>query len=167
MNKIKIPRINQPRHERKVLSEFLNCLYADNPVEYKLKSRKPDEPDALVRLPDKEEYYELARILDHRWFNLRTKAIMNPGAQVNVNAYKFDFPEKHIVESKLEKKYTSDAKDIHLLLYYDKGFFYGGCPPDGLVQLCDDTIKPLLENGSLFKRLYLFDRRSKKILWQN
>lgn len=169
MDVSKILEIVKPEQEREVLSEFLNCLYADNPVKYELESRKPHEPDVLVKLPEKEEYYELARILDYKLIKLRLKALEVAPKQVRVNASKFGLPERDIVKSKLKKSYITNSKDLHLLLYYDKGILNGGYPSVKLSQLYiyNDKISPLLEDGSIFKNIYIFDRRSQKILWSS
>jgi len=165
MNIFKIFKMGKPEHERKVTTEFLSCLYSGNPVKYELISNKEPEPDILVKLPEKEEYYELTRILDKNWFNLRIEALMSRLKLVKVDASKFGLPERDIVVAKLEKTYNTNNKDLNLLLYYDLGILNGGYPPIDIKLLCNDIISPLLEDGSIFKKVYLFDRHTQEILW--
>lgn len=140
MNIFKIFRMGKPKHERKVITEFLSCLYSENPVKYELISNKEAEPDILVKLPEKEEYYELTRVLYKNWFNLRIEALMNRGKLVKVDTSKFGLPERDIVVAKLEKTYNTYNKDLNLLLYYDLGILNGGYPPIDIKMLCNDLI---------------------------
>ena len=167
MNIFDLLGFDKPEHERQVLSEFLICLYNGKPIDYTLDSRKPKEPDVLVKRPEKEEYYELARILDYKWINIRLEALTNPGKQGKVSASKFGLTERDIVKSKLKKTYDTNSKDLHLLLYYDTGILYGGSPPVGLMIICNDIIRPLLDDDSIFKNIFIFDRRSQEILWKS
>lgn len=167
MNILEILGFTKAEHEREVLSDFLKCLYANNNVSYEIESRESPEPDVLVKVSAKEEYYELARILDFRLIWLRLKALMIAPKLVQVDASKFGFPERDIVISKLKKNYTTESKDLNLLLYYDLGILNGGYPPLDLNTLYNDTIGPLKKDGCIFKTIYIFDRPSQKILWNN
>lgn len=167
MNILKLLGIDKEQHEIDVLTEFLNCLYVGNPIEFSLESKEPPEPDILVKWKDREEYYELARILDKNLIPLRLKTLMDFPKQVKVDPSKFGLPERNIVEAKLKKEYNKNSKGLFLLLYYDIGIFNGGYPPIELNQLCNDIIKPLVTGNSIFNTIYIFDRRSGEILWKN
>jgi hypothetical protein len=69
------PHTHTAEHEREVLEESLTFLNAKNPLAYELESKESPEPDVLVIRPEKEEYYELARILDYRLVIFRIKAL--------------------------------------------------------------------------------------------
>jgi len=167
MNILEILGITKAEHEREVLEEFLACLNAKNPLVYELESKESPEPDVLVIRPEKEEYYELARILDYRLVIFRLKALIIRSAIFQVNAATFGLPERDIVKSKLKKKYTTNSKDLHLLLYYDTGILNGGYPPPEFHNLYNDVISPLLDDDSIFQTIYIFDRVSQTILWKN
>ncbi|MBE0674898.1 MAG: hypothetical protein IH591_09580, partial [Bacteroidales bacterium] len=106
-------------HEIEVLSEFLECLCGDESKPFSIKSKKPPEPDLLVKFPQKEVYYEIARILDKNIMKLRLEALRIAPKCVKVDTSKIGFAERDIVVSKLEKKYETYSKEVNLLLYYD------------------------------------------------
>ncbi|MCJ7450071.1 MAG: hypothetical protein MUO72_20550 [Bacteroidales bacterium] len=153
-------------HEKEVLREFLECLYGAELKPLSIVSKKPPEPDLLVKFPKKEEYYEIARILDKYLMKLRFKAMRIAPKLVKVNTSKVGLAERDVLKSKLKKQYKTDSKDMNLLLYYDKGIYFHGFPPFNPTILYNDQISPLLEGGSQFKNIYIYDRIDNQVLWK-
>ena len=157
---------NKAQHEKEVLSEFLECLNLEDMKPLSIESRKPPEPDLLVKFPKREEYFELATILDSYLMRLRLRAIRIAPKLVTVNPLKAGFAERDILKSKLKKKYESNSKDVNLLLYYDKGLYFHGFPPFNPIILYIDQLLPLISGGSQFKNVYIYDRISNQVLWK-
>ena len=86
---------------------------------------------------------------------------------VPVDASKFGLPERDIVIEKSKKTYDKRGLPINLLLYYDEGFLNGGYPPFELTGFLNDIIPPVLENDTNFNKVFVYDRHSKKILWES
>lgn len=153
-------------HEREVVEEFLNCLEDPELIPISIESKTPDEPDILVTFEDREEYFEIARILDRRWMNLRLRALRHAPKYVKVNPSLFGLPEKETLVTKLRKEYTTNSKPVNLLLYYDAGIYYGAVPPVDLSKFFSSEIKPLLDGNPKFNRVFIYDRMTRRVLWK-
>ena len=153
-------------HERTVLSEFLQ-QFLPNGISYRIESRNPPEPDLLAETDTGTSYYELARILDKNLPTLRLEASKINPEHVSVDTSKIGLPERDIVVEKSKKTYDKRGLPVNLLLYYDEGFLNGGYPPFELQGFLDDIIPPVLENDTNFNKVYVYDRHTKKILWES
>ena len=159
--------MSKSKHESAVLKEFLNALDKNKYSSCSIKSRKPPEPDLLISFSGNEEYFELARILDKSLIPLRLLALKIAPKLVKVDVTKFGLPERDIVKAKLCKNYETNSKSLSLLLYYDKGIYFNGIPPIDPTVFYNDIVKPLLISDIKFKKVFIFDRNTQNILWNN
>ena len=153
-------------HEIEVVTELLKSLEGPEWLHISIESKIPDEPDILVTFVDRKEYFEVARILDHRWFNLRLKALRFAPWLVRVTPRRFGLPEKDILIKKLRKQYTAYSRPVNLLLYYDTGIYYGAVPPVDLPEFYNTEIKPLLIGNTKFNGIFIYDRLTQRVLWK-
>jgi hypothetical protein len=152
-------------HEIEVLQEFLKVLDKTKYNSAIIESKKPPEPDLLVNYSNTEEYFELARLLDKNIMKLRILAFKIAPNFVKVNPSKIGLPERDILKSKLDKSYITNSKPLNLLLYYDRGPFFGGPPPVNIVLFFLNEIEPLIQADRKFANIYYYDRNSKSIVW--
>lgn len=157
--------MRKDQHEKEVLTEFLSVLNQSKYSSCSIESRKPPEPDLLVKNSSYEEYFELSRLVGNRIVKLRKLALKIAPKFVKVDPSKIGLPERDVLKKKLGKSYVTNSKPLNLLLYYDEGLLFGGPPPISLPIFFINEIEPMIQSDKQFANIYYYDRNSKSILW--
>jgi hypothetical protein len=158
------------RHETEILSEFL--FHFLGRAEPEPLPCAPPEPDLFcARGKFADSYFELARILDPQSVRVEIELRKN-GYLLNPSFSGQGWPERDVLEKKLAKRYETEGRPVHLLLYWE---WVGGdaltanAPPPWSVPFCvmaSELLLPSVMRASHpFKTIFYFDRYTTRALW--
>jgi hypothetical protein len=155
------------RHEWDVFQQFLPSSALDMA---RIECRDPPEPDIWCQGSEGLQYFELARLLDkemQRWRNTAIKTAPNPVPM----STKVKLPEREVLKTKIAKArelYSTCGLPIDLLLYYDNETFMSGDVPaaPNLDTHYSIVMKPILEQQTQFRRVYVFERHQGQLLYR-
>lgn len=155
-------------HELTVFAEFALAarLVASAPPE----SRRPPEPDILVRLVDGPRYFELGRLADSRFAEYVLQAGREAPATTTPDPMRVGYPQRDVLRKKLSKSYETSDLPVELLLYYDNDapHLSGPIPPHSFEFEARHVMLPLLRGSmGMFQKVWYFERYTKRILWSH
>ena len=161
------PMDAKAKHERSVFLDFAKAakLSVD---EASVEMRSPPEPDIWCICEGKGAYFELGRLLDQGMQRLRLKAMREAPRQVTVDPKDVGLPERDVLRTKLNKRYSTDGVPLDLLLYFDaeNWLVAGYIPPIEFALHARHTMEPLLTPmPAHVRRVWVFERYRNSVLW--